>query len=173
MNHKSSYTCPVFGKCGGCQLLGKPYEKQLQEKKQYLESLFPGETVEEVLGMEDPVGYRCKVQRIFEFRKGQIIAGNYEAHSHRLVPVDSCLLEDPDCDAILNDIQLLVKKFHLPVYDPIRRQGVLRYVLIRKGKYTGSFWLCLLPPDLRFPEKRTSSKRSFHNIRRLQASYRI
>ena len=158
MNHKSSYTCPVFGKCGGCQLLGKPYEKQLQEKKQYLESLFPGETVEEVLGMEDPVGYRCKVQRIFEFRKGQVIAGNYEAHSHRLVPVDSCLLEDPDCDAILSDIQLLVKKFHLPVYDPIRRQGVLRYVLIRKGKYTGQLLVVLVTAGFAFPGKKNFVK---------------
>ena len=158
MKTKSNSSCPVFGKCGGCSLLDRSYEKQLQEKKAYIESLFPGEPVEGVLGMDDPIGYRCKVQRVFSFQKGTILCGNYEARSHRLVPVESCLLEDPDCTGIILTIRKLAKQFRLSIYDPARRQGVLRYVLIRKGKFTGQLLVVLVTAGFEFPGKRNFVK---------------
>ena len=36
-NEKS--LCPVHGKCGGCQLLDMPYEKQLKKKQNHVSKL--------------------------------------------------------------------------------------------------------------------------------------
>jgi len=158
MSSSSTVSCPCFGKCGGCQLLDKPYEQQLLDKKAYLESLFPDDPVEDVLGMEEPLGYRCKVQRVFSFQKGRVVGGNYEARSRRLVPVESCLLEDPDCVRIILTIQDLAKQFHLSVYDPAKKQGVLRYALIRKGKFTGQLLVVIVTSGFVFPGKRNFVK---------------
>lgn len=51
-NEKS--LCPVHGKCGGCQLLDMPYEKQLKKKQNHVSKLVqPYCRTEKIIGMED------------------------------------------------------------------------------------------------------------------------
>ena len=38
-------TCPLIGKCGGCQLLHLPYEKTIELKKQYVLECFKKEEI--------------------------------------------------------------------------------------------------------------------------------
>lgn len=40
--HRREPVCPVFGKCGGCQLMHIEYEKQLQIKKKLSKMLSDG-----------------------------------------------------------------------------------------------------------------------------------
>lgn len=56
--------CPVYRKCGGCQLQNLSYERQLQWKQDRCQKLL-GKfgKVAPILGMEDPTHYRNKVQR--------------------------------------------------------------------------------------------------------------
>ena len=54
--------CPVHGKCGGCQLLDMPYEKQLKQKQKQVNKLLkPYCNTEKIIGMENPFHYRNKV----------------------------------------------------------------------------------------------------------------
>ena len=47
--------CPVHGKCGGCQLLDMPYEKQLKQKQKQVNKLLkPYCNTEKIIGMENP-----------------------------------------------------------------------------------------------------------------------
>lgn len=62
----SSSLCPVERQCGACQMLSVPYEEQLADKQERMESLFagllrPDAEVREILGMDDPFHYRNKV----------------------------------------------------------------------------------------------------------------
>ncbi|MBR6684173.1 MAG: 23S rRNA (uracil(1939)-C(5))-methyltransferase RlmD [Firmicutes bacterium] len=146
--------CPLSKRCGSCQYMGLPYDKQIALKQEKVQKLFPNyKEIRPVIGMEDPVHYRCKVQAAFGWQKGKVVSGTYEAASHRLVPVEDCLLEDQQADAILATIRKLMTSFKLQPYNEDRRSGVLRHVLIRKGFFTGQILVVLVTGSYQFPGK--------------------
>ena len=88
--------CPLYRKCGGCQLQNLSYPQQLVWKQNQTERLL-GKfgKVEPILGMEHPYHYRNKVQAAFgQTRDKKIISGVYQSSTHRIVPVDHCMIED-------------------------------------------------------------------------------
>ncbi len=150
----TTLNCPLSKRCGSCQYMGIPYDKQLSLKQEKVQKLFPNyKEIRPVIGMEDPFQYRSKVQAAFGWQKGKVVSGTYEAASHRLVPVEDCLLEDQQADAILATIRKLMTSFKLQPYNEDRRSGVLRHVLIRKGYYTGQILVVLVTGSYQFPGK--------------------
>ena len=138
--------CKVFGKCGGCQLLNMSYEEQLKKKKDEVTKLLkPYCTVEKIIGMENPLHYRNKVLATFSCdRKGMPISGMYEENSHRVVPTDSCLLNDEKADKIIVSIRGLLKSFKIKTYNEDTGYGLLRHVLVRVGKNSGQIMVVLV-----------------------------
>lgn len=147
--------CPVAGRCGGCQLIHLSYPKQLKQKKKKLEELLEGIcTVYAMEGMENPWHYRNKVHAVFDHdRKGNPISGIYEPNSHRVVPVDCCLLEDEKADEIIVTIRGLLKSFKIRTYDEDTGYGLLRHVLIRRGYFSGQIMVVLVTTSPVFPSK--------------------
>lgn len=148
--------CPVSRRCGACQLLALPYPRQLAEKQRRLEALL-GQfgPVSSIWGMEQPAHYRCKVQAAFGAGpRGAVVSGTYEPGSHRLVPVEACLLEDEGAGRILASIRALAKSFHIPIFDDRTGRGLLRHVLIRKGWATGQVLVALVTASPVFPGSR-------------------
>lgn len=150
--------CPAFGKCGGCQYLHKTYETQLQRKTAMIKELFQDHDVEETLGMEAPMHYRHKVQVTVGKQKGKIVTGNYQAGTRKLVPVESCLLEDEGADAIIADIRRIADRFHMYAYDQETRQGFLRYIQIRKGYATGEYMVVIVTNGFQFEGRNNFKK---------------
>ena len=99
--HGDASLCPVFKKCGACQMIDTPYEKQLKIKHDRVQELLkPYCNVESFMGMEHPEHYRCKVHAVFTHdKKGNPLSGIYREGSHEVVPVENCLLEDQKADA--------------------------------------------------------------------------
>ena len=57
--------CPYAKKCGGCQFIDMPYEKQLERKQKELKALLGKfARVSPIIGMEDPLHYRHKVHAV-------------------------------------------------------------------------------------------------------------
>ena len=154
-NENNRYVCPVHKKCGGCQYQNKTYEWQLKEKeKQVAKLLQPFCKIKPIIGMKNPYYYRNKVHAVFDRdRRGNIISGVYEANSHRVVPVDSCLIEDQQADRIIVTIRSLLKSFKIKTYDEDTQYGLLRHVLIRKGFTTGEIMVVLVTASPVFPSK--------------------
>ncbi|MDR0925266.1 MAG: 23S rRNA (uracil(1939)-C(5))-methyltransferase RlmD [Hungatella sp.] len=152
---KSSSKCPVSHNCGGCQLLDMPYEKQLEQKQKYLEKLLkPYCSVAPIIGMENPYHYRNKVHAVFDHdKKGNPISGVYEANSHRVVPVENCMIEDQKADEIIGTIRGMLKSFKIRTYDEDTGYGLLRHVLIRRGFATGEIMVVLVTASPIFPSK--------------------
>lgn len=138
--------CSIFGKCGACQFLNVPYDIQLQKKKQEVEKLLkPFCKVEKIIGMDNPEYYRNKVLATFSYQKKQgIISGMYEEKSHRVVPMDSCLLNDELADEIIVSIRGLLKSFKIQPYNEDTGYGLLRHVLVRVGKSSGQVMVVLV-----------------------------
>ena len=130
------FRCPYAKRCGGCQLTQYAYAEQLVLKQRRVERLLaPFCAVEPILGMDDPYHYRNKVHAVFApDRRGNPICGVYVAGSHRVVPIEDCLLEDERASAIIRTIRDLLPSFKLRAYDEDRREGFLRHVLVRAGR---------------------------------------
>lgn len=147
--------CPVANKCGGCQLIDLSYEQQLKKKQRKAEGLLGKfAKVEPIIGMERPYYYRNKVHAVFDHdRKGNPISGVYEAGSHRVVPVESCLLEDQKADEMIGTIRGMLKSFKIRTYDEDTGFGLLRHVLIRKGYHSGQIMVVLVLSSPILPSK--------------------
>lgn len=147
--------CPVLKRCGGCDWIGKPYEAQLKEKKTRAEQLMaPFCKLEGIIGMEEPFYYRNKVHAVFDRdRKGNVICGTYEKNSHRVVPVEGCLIEDKKSGEIIRTIRDLCKSFKIKIYDEDSGFGLLRHVLVRSGYHTGEYMVVLVLSSPIMPSK--------------------
>lgn len=127
-------------------MLNVPYEEQLKKKKAEVEKLLkPYCKVEKIIGMENPVHYRNKVLATFACdRRGVPVSGMYEEKSHRVVPMDSCLLNDERADKIIVSIRGLLKSFKIKTYNEDTGYGLLRHVLVRVGKNSGQIMVVLV-----------------------------
>lgn len=147
--------CKAAKKCGGCQYQGIPYEKQLQDKQKAVRQLMqPFCKTAGITGMKDPYHYRNKVHAVFARKKdGTIISGVYEEGTHRVVPVETCQIEDEKADAIINDVRGLLKSFKIKIYNEDTGYGLLRHVLIRRGFSTGEIMVVLVLGSPVMPSK--------------------
>ncbi len=146
--------CSVSGRCGGCQLLDVPYDKQLAAKEKQVTELLKGFCrVYPITGMEDPFHYRNKVHAAFGYRKGEAVSGIYKEGTHEIVPIDSCMLEDKEADQIITTVRGMLKSFKLRTYDEDTGYGFLRHVLVKRGFATGQIMVVLVTASPVFPSK--------------------
>ena len=148
--------CPVTGKCGGCQYVDMHYKAQLKRKQKQAEMLLKEYgKVKPIIGMEEPSHYRNKVHAVFAFQKGRgIVSGIYQEKSHRVVPVENCLLEDQKAGEIIRSVRELAKSFKLKAYDEDSGYGLLRHVLVRVGHITGEIMVVLVLGSPILPSKK-------------------
>lgn len=150
-----SFDCPVAKKCGGCQLTNMSYEKQLSFKQAKVIKLMGRfGHVSEIIGMKNPFRYRNKVQAAFGVtRGGQIISGVYQSGTHKIVKVESCLIEDKTADDIIVYIRSLIRSFGLSVYNENTGRGFLRHVLVKRAFGTGEIMVVLVTGKEPFKSK--------------------
>lgn len=147
--------CPLYKKCGGCQLQNLSYAEQLGFKQRKTERLL-GEfgRVEPIIGMAEPYHYRNKVQAAFATaRNGKIISGVYQSGTHSIVCVDSCLTEDRKADEIIVSVRNMLRSFKIQPYDERSGSGTLRHVLVKRGFKTNQIMVVLVTAGPIFPAK--------------------
>ena len=154
-NVVSKDACPYAKRCGGCDYQGIPYEKQLALKQEEMQKLLGSfGKVNPIIGMKDHLHYRNKVHAVFDRdRKGNVISGVYEKNSHRVVNVDSCMIEDQRADAIILTIRKLIKDFKMKTYNEDTGYGLFRHVLIRTGHVSGQILVVLVLASPILPAK--------------------
>ncbi len=148
-------SCPVYKKCGGCQLQNLTYEEQLKYKqnkvKRLLEKFCP---VDPIIGMDNPYHYRNKVQAAFwTDKKGKIISGVYQSGTHHIVGIDRCQTEDIIADKIIVAVRKLLPSFKLTTYNEDAGKGFLRHILVKRGFSTNQIMLVLVTGTPVFPSK--------------------
>ena len=147
--------CPIARQCGGCQLQALSYEKQKAWKERRVRNDliriggFAPELVdrvmEPILGMEKAFRYRNKAQfPLGENREGEIISGFYAARSHRIIPIDDCLLGAPENESILKAVKDYMRACGIRPYNEVTGRGLVRHVLIRKGFASGQIMVCMI-----------------------------
>ncbi len=134
--------CPVFYRCGGCQLQHLRYRDQLKFKQDLVR-----DTLKKIGGIETKVlpcvksdkeyGYRNKLQIPVGGDGENIFVGFYAERSHRIVPTDNCPLHPDWTKPLLSALKNFMEKCGLDGYDEERRRGHVRHLVVRelKGKY--------------------------------------
>ncbi len=147
--------CKVWKKCGGCQYQGVSYTEQIKIKQKNMNKLLKKYgNVKPIIGMENPFYYRNKVHAVFDRdKKGNVICGTYEAGTHRVVPVEECMIEDKISQEIIRAIRDMLKSFRIKTYDEDTGYGLLRHVLVRRGFSTDEIMVVLVVASPIFPSK--------------------
>lgn len=117
--------CPVFGECGGCQLMHLRYDAQLQMKRQkVVDALLRIGTIEAKVDRCVPSPqefcYRNKIQ-LPVTKEGK--AGLYRRKSHEIIPIDRCYIHSALGECVFDKLKG-------------RLSGELRHVLIRSAVNT-------------------------------------
>ena len=135
--------------------MGKKYSESLEYKQKMIEKLIrPFCKVNKIIGMDEPYFYRNKVHAVVGGdRKGNIYAGTYEVGSHKIVPIDKCLLDNEKADAIIATVIKLMKSFKYRPYNEDTGRGFLRHILIRTAEVTGEIMVTLVVGENIFPSK--------------------
>ena len=152
---KNSNPCPHYRHCGGCQLQNMTYARQLAFKQGQVEELLGRFCrVMPIIGMEHPYHYRNKVQAAFSIdQRSRIISGIYQSSTHRIVPVDSCMIEDEKADEIIVTIRKMMREFKMTAYDERTDRGFLRHVLVKRGFQTNQIMVVLVVTSPIFANK--------------------
>ncbi len=107
--------CPLFGECGGCQLMHLSNQGQLRAKQQrVIDSLeriggFRGIEVATCIPSPRFLHYRNKIQLpIVWSAKGKKI-GLFRKRSHEIIPIKRCLIQDSLGEMILSHLLPLLK----------------------------------------------------------------
>ena len=135
--------CPVFLRCGGCDLQHLSYDAQLVHKANVVK-----ETLRKIAGLqmevptavksELPYGYRNKLHLpIGVDTDGQNAIGFYAERSHRIVPISSCAIHPEWSEKLIAVLKRYMSDCVVKGYDEERKIGTLRHIVVREigGKY--------------------------------------
>lgn len=134
--------CPVFGKCGGCDLQHMSYLSQLAFKRQTVKTALLkiggiDFDVENTVPCDREYRYRNKLALPIGCIDGETVCGFYGTRSHRIVPADDCLIQAEWVKKVIAAVKKYSKACGVPAYDELTKKGVLRRIVVReiKGKY--------------------------------------
>ena len=153
--------CPVFDKCGGCQLFHMSVEAQKVFKQRLCEGVLGGfGKVRPILTAENPKNYRNKVHAAFARKRvggpadrSKIISGIFEEESHRVIETTDCLIQDTRAAEYLRTVRKLMQDTHTEPYNEDTGRGTIRYVFLRIGRKSGEVLMALVTGTPEFPAK--------------------
>lgn len=132
--------------CGGCPMLATEYAAQLKKKEADVRALLGKYgPVAPIRGMETPYHYRNKVISTFApAAGGKLTSGIYAARTHKVLPVESCLLQDEVLDKTMLAVRAAAGTCHYQPFNEDKGTGLLRHCLLRRGVMTGQVMVVLV-----------------------------
>ena len=135
--------CPVFTRCGGCQLQHLAYRSQLRFKGNVVKDALRKIAgirlcVPAAIKSDLPYGYRNKLQMpVGVDREGNNVIGFYAERSHRIIPVSSCVIHPEWAEKLIAVLHRYMKECAVKGYDEEAGTGSLRHIVVREigGKF--------------------------------------
>lgn len=130
--------CPVFGKCGGCQLQHMSYSAQLSFKRTLVQNCLKklgnlSAEVSPAVGGALTYGYRNKLALpVGRDGDGNNIVGVYAPRSHRIVPVKACAIQRDWCAPLIEELLAFMSEAGLKGYDESCSKGDIRHIVARQ-----------------------------------------
>ena len=127
--------CPYFARCGGCALQHLSYPAQLKYKTKIVSDALiriggiKSPSVSPTNGMDNPWRYRNKGQFPVSEEKGCTAVGLYSFGSHRIVDINSCLIQHNVSDDIIAIVKTFMKRYGISAYNETEHSGVIRHIV--------------------------------------------
>lgn len=139
--NRATPKCPVFNKCGGCNLQHIKYTEQLEIKRENIKDCFykyGGLCVEpeDVVIGKNQFNYRNKLQLPVSFSNGETIIGFYRENSHDVIAIDDCCINPCWTKDIIAIFKNYFNKFDIKGYNEKDFSGQVRELAVKeiKGK---------------------------------------
>jgi len=132
-------TCPIFGKCGGCDLMHMSYNEELRFKL-----IRVNDTIAHIAGLDFKISEiqgadECKTLRyrnkaiyaVGQAKDGHAVTGFFQERSHSIVPAPDCLIQTElsvRCAAALCEF---MDKAGVSSYDEATGKGQIRNIFTR------------------------------------------
>lgn len=91
-------------------------------------------------------------------QRREILCGMYAAGTHKIIPTDTCFLENQEAKRILLSIRRLMRKFCVEPYDEDAQTGFLRHGIVRVGHESGEVLVTLVTNGTEFPGSRNFAR---------------
>lgn len=141
--------CDLF-QCGGCLFQHISYTAELRIKEKAVQDAFIrlGKLSPDflpILGAESRTRYRNKAQYPFAVDKtGQPVLGFFARRSHRVIPVEDCLLQPELFGKIAGVVLEFVRENRIPIYEESSGKGDMRHLYLRCGQHSGEVMVCFI-----------------------------
>lgn len=131
--------CPLFGKCGGCQLQHIKYVNQLKIKEDNVKSAFNkianlNVDVKSSIKGNSEWGYRNKLQLPVGQINGQTVIGFYAENSHRIIPIKDCPINASWTKNVITSFKNYIEENDVKGYDELTHTGELREITVKEVK---------------------------------------
>ncbi|MBQ0067452.1 MAG: 23S rRNA (uracil(1939)-C(5))-methyltransferase RlmD [Phascolarctobacterium sp.] len=128
--------CKIYESCGGCQLQHLSYAGQLAVKRQQVADALQhighlNCEVRPVLAMDNPWGYRNKMQFPVSGAMNKLAIGCYAVKSHCVIDTEKCLIQQDANNTVLAGVRLWMQKYGISSYNEKNRNGLVRHVMGR------------------------------------------
>jgi 23S rRNA (uracil1939-C5)-methyltransferase len=166
--------CPLFGKCGGCQLMHLDYKSQLEMKRQRVADAFErigkleSADVLPCIPSPSPLAYRNKIQ--MPIRKGPdgLRIGFNARNSHELAEVDFCHIHCPLGQEAYETARDVIKNSSLTAYDWQTESGEMRYLIIKTAVKTEQVLVLLVTSGPASEELKETAKKMMNGNSRIR-----
>lgn len=105
------------------------------------------------MGMDEPWRYRNKAQVPIGAAEGGLVGGFYAKGSHRIIDMDTCLIQHEHNDEVVAKVKELGSHFGISAYNEETGRGLLRHVVVKKAFRTGEMMLVLVTNGRDIPHK--------------------
>lgn len=141
--------CPVFGKCGGCDLWHMSYEEELSFKLGRVNDALRhigglDFQVKEIMGADKITGYRNKAIYAVGGSALNPVTGFYRSRSHDIIPVERCLIQPELLDRVAAAVRSWMTETGVEPYEEKTGKGAVRHVFSRCAFKTGQAMACIV-----------------------------
>ncbi len=130
--------CPLFTKCGGCQLQHLRYGAQLKLKSKTVK-----DALRKIAGIDFDVPLTVKSDFQYEYRNklqipvgvdknGENVIGFYAERSHRIVSVRRCPIHPYWAEQVISAFAAYMEECGVRGYNEADGSGVLRHIVVRE-----------------------------------------
>ena len=135
--------CPDADDCLGCPLINMRYDEQLNWKQQLVQKELAAYPILKETAVLAPLAPRKRLQ--YRTTAKLAIAGShnnpyigmYRRSTHDLVDLGDCPVHHPLINQVIAVVQSGIKKMRIPIYQPERKTGILRYLVVRVSEESG------------------------------------
>ena len=161
--HRVEPDCPYYRRCGGCAFRHMDYAGELEAKRQRVQDALrrvggSSVEVEEILGAAETLRYRNKGQYPVS-PEGKV--GFYQARSHCVTDIDTCLIQKPQADAAASALRRYMAEHRVPGYDERTGKGLVRHLYVRTNQ-AGQSLICIVVNGDKLPHE----EELVHSMRR-------